>query len=218
MVMGAPIHAQETLTVTEFEHRLGAGSIQLLDVRTAAEFQSAHLKNALQADWNNKAQFADRIQYLDKTKPVLVYCASGVRSAAAAKWMLDNGFTSVQNMKGGLTAWKLEGKPVIAVSPVAQMKLQEYAQLVNSSKIVLVDFGASWCPPCKQMEPVLNQLVKDLAGKFTLQKIDADIATDVMKANGVESIPAFVIYKNGKEVWRKNGVVSMEELKASLLK
>jgi rhodanese-related sulfurtransferase len=72
-----------------------------LDVRTAGEYQSGHFKNSLQADWLNKEQFTDRIKYLDKNKPLLVYCASGVRSGAAAKWLLENGFTDVQNLKGG---------------------------------------------------------------------------------------------------------------------
>ncbi len=208
--------AQDGLPAADFEKRIHAQKPQLLDVRTAAEYQSGHINNALQADWLNKDQFADRIQYLDKDKPLLVYCASGVRSAAAAKWLYDKGFKDVQNLKGGLTAWKLEGKVVEGPPAKPQLTVDQYKQLSSSADIVLVDFGAEWCPPCKKMEPVLEQLETAFSGKYTLVKVDGGMDTDVMKAEKVDALPVFVMYKKGKEVWRKQGVVELEELKKLL--
>lgn len=208
--------AQDGLPVAEFEKRINTQQPQLLDVRRADEFQSGHLKNALQADWLNKDQFAERITYLDKTKPLLVYCASGVRSAAAAKYLLEKGFTDVQNLKGGITAWKLDGKPVDAVSGKPQMTTGQYAELVKSAGVVLVDFGAEWCPPCKKMEPVLQQLQQELAGKFSFVKVDGGLDINIMKSQQVEKLPVFVVYKNGTEIWRKQGVVELSELKEKL--
>lgn len=210
------IHAQDGLATAEFEKRINTRQPQLLDVRTAGEYQSGHIKNSLQADWLNKEQFTDRIKYLDKNKPLLVYCASGVRSGAAAKWLLENGFTDVQNLKGGMVSWKLEGKPVEAVDAKTQLTVEQYKELSKSGDIVLVDFGAEWCPPCKKMEPVLQQLQKELAGKFKLVKVDGGIDINVMRSQKVETLPVFIIYKNGKEIWRKQGVVDLSELKASL--
>lgn len=209
---GCQAGAQEVLKVTSFEQAMHEGHPQLLDVRTAGEFQSGHLANALQADWLNKSQFADRVQYLDKQRPVLVYCASGVRSAAAAKWLKQNGFADVKSMDGGMTAWKLQGKPVIAPDAKPQMSQAEYNTLVQSADVVLVDFGADWCPPCKQMEPVLEKIKKDYAGKFKLVKVDGGNDIDVMKAQGVSALPVFIIYKKGKQSWRQQGVVSGDEL------
>lgn len=211
-------NAQDGLPPAGFEKRIQAEQVQLLDVRTAGEFQSGHLKNSLQADWLDKAQFAERIKYLDKSKPLLVYCASGIRSAAAAKYLQSNGFKEVQNLKGGLTAWKLEGKTIEAPSGSAQMTLDQYQGLTQSAEVVLVDFGAEWCPPCKKMEPVLAQLQKDLAGKFKLVKVDGGLDIDVMKSQNVETLPVFIIYQNGKETWRKQGVVELSELKEKLAK
>jgi rhodanese-related sulfurtransferase len=210
------IHAQDALSSAEFEKRVVTQQPQLLDVRTAGEYQSGHIKNSLQADWLNKEQFTDRIKYLDKSKPLLVYCASGVRSGAAAKWLLENGFIDVQNLKGGMVSWKLEGKPVEAVDTKMQLTIDQYNELSKSGDIVLVDFGAEWCPPCKKMEPVLQQLQKELTGKFKLVKVDGGVDINVMKAQKVESLPVFIIYKNGKETWRKQGVVELPELKAKL--
>jgi rhodanese-related sulfurtransferase len=206
------LFAQDGLPVAEFETRIHTQQPQLLDVRTAGEYQSGHLKNSLQADWLNKDQFADRIKYLDKSKPLLVYCASGVRSAAAAKWLLEKGFTDVQNLQGGITAWKLQGKPVEALSGTTQLAIGKYNELISSANTVLVDFGAEWCPPCKKMEPVLQQLQKEIPARYTLVKVDGGIDIDVMKAQKVDALPVFIIYKNGKETWRKQGIVELSEL------
>jgi rhodanese-related sulfurtransferase len=216
LLVSCQSQAQDGLTAAEFEKRIQRGESQLLDVRTAGEFQSGHLKNSLQADWLNNKEFTERIKYLDKSKPLLVYCASGVRSAAAAKYLLAKGFTSVQNLKGGLIAWKLEGKTVEQPAGATQMTLDAYKAFTTSAGVVLVDFGAEWCPPCKKMEPVLNQLQKELAGQFKLVKVDGGMDVDVMKSQQVESLPVFIIYKNGKETWRKQGVVELSELKEKL--
>lgn len=211
------VSSQDEISPAEFEKKINAQQSQLLDVRTAGEYQSGHLKNSLQADWLNQEQFADRVQYLDKNKPLLVYCASGVRSAAAAKWFLKNGFTNVQNLKGGLISWKLEGRPMDGVDDNTQMSVDAYNQLTTSNQVVLVDFGAEWCPPCKKMEPVLQQLQKELPNQFKLVKVDGGNDLDVMKAQKVDALPVFIIYKNGKEVWRKQGVVAFAELKQQLV-
>ena len=210
------VSSQDEISPAEFEKQLAAQQSQLLDVRTAGEYQSGHLKNSLQADWLNQEQFADRVKYLDKSKPLLVYCASGIRSAAAAKWLLNNGFTNVQNLKGGVTSWKLEGRPMEGADDNTQMGIDDYNQLTISNQVVLVDFGAEWCPPCKKMEPVLQRLQKELPNQFKLVKVDGGNDLEVMKAQKVDAIPVFIIYKNGKEVWRKQGVVAFTELKQQL--
>ena len=208
--------AQDGITTADFEKRMQTQHPQILDVRTAGEYRSGHIKNSLQADWLNKSQFSDRIQYLDKNKPLLVYCASGMRSGQAAKWLLDKGFTDVQNMKGGLTSWKLEGKPVVSMNIKEQLSIDKYKAFTTSADIVLVNFGAEWCPPCVKMEPVLHQLQKDLSGQFSLIKVDGGLDIDVMKAMEVDALPVFILYKKGKEVWRKQGVVELAELKQKI--
>ena len=204
------------LTTTAFQQKMATPKIQLLDVRTAGEYQSGHLKNSLQADWNNQAEFTRRVKYLDKDKPVLVYCASGVRSAQAANWLAANGFHDVQNMQGGLSAWKMEGKPVEAPANAKQLAIQQYNAGVKAESVVLVDVGAEWCPPCKKMEPVLAQLQKELSGSYSLVKVDGGNDIDVMKELKVTDLPVFIIYKNGKETWRQQGVVELSELKKQL--
>lgn len=205
------------MSVDDFEKNLDTAKIQLLDVRKPEEYKAGHLNGAFQADWLDKKQFEERVQYMDKSKPVYVYCLVGGRSAAAANWLAEKGFKNIVNMQGGVAAWKKEGKPLVAISSVPQMKAEEYNQLVHSFSLVLVDFGAEWCIPCKQMEPILEQLQKEHK-EFKLVKIDAGVQDEIVKTYNVEGLPVFILYKNGKEVWRQEGVVDKKEFEQLLKK
>jgi thioredoxin len=204
------------LTADEFEKAITTDSVQILDVRTKGEFNSGYINNALQADWNDSKEFERRIAFVDKNKPVYVYCLAGGRSAAAAEKLRKQGFKNVLELKGGINAWKAGNKALVGKSTEKQMTVEAYNNTIAGSKVVLVDFGASWCPPCKQMEPILQKVEKDLAGKFTLLKVDGGKDEDLVKLHNVTALPVFIIYKDGKEVWRKDGVVSEEELKKQL--
>lgn len=200
----------------DFEKGISAGNVQVLDVRTAGEYKSSHIKNALQADWNNQQQFMERIIYVDKDKPVYIYCLVGSRSNAAANWMRSNGYKNVVELQGGINAWKRENKPVEGSSNMPQMTMEQYNDSLLKDKTVLVDFGAEWCPPCIKMNPVLDELEADKDLKFSLLRIDAGVHTNLMKELDLEPIPVFIIYKKGKEVWRRQGIVSREELRKQL--
>lgn len=199
-----------------FEKGLSEEKAQVLDVRKASEFKTGHLKNALQADWTNKDQFFERVKYVDKDRPVYIYCLVGGRSSAAASWMRENGFKKVVELSGGINAWKNAGKQLEGVVEQKQMTPDEFALSIPADKTVLVDFGAEWCPPCVKMEPVLAAIKADASLKFDFIKIDAGIHTELMKVQQIEAIPVFIVYKNGKETWRKQGIVSQEELTAQL--
>jgi thioredoxin len=89
--------------------------------------------------------------------------------------------------------------------------MDSYMGQVQSTTHVLVDFGAEWCPPCRKMEPVLESFMKANAGKLTLVKMDGGVEDQLMKSLKVEALPTFILYKNGKEVIRKQGLVTQEE-------
>lgn len=202
------VFAQQDLDVNAFQQQIAEKNIQLLDVRTIGEYNSGFIKNALQADWTNQAQFVDRTQYLDKSKPVYVYCASGGRSGAAVAALRAKGFTAY-NLAGGITAWKRASKPVEGLSMAGKISASDYTALIKQADLVLIDFGAQWCPPCKKMEPTIAALKsKKIA---SVQYVDGGVNTDLMSVANVEAFPTFILYKKGKEVWRKQGIVSLEE-------
>ena len=218
MITACSLNGQQANAINPdaFLKAIGAGKIQVLDVRTADEYKSGHINNALQANWLDKNEFNDRTSHLDKNKTVYIYCLSGGRSGAAAEVLRTKGY-NVINLEGGINAWKRESKPLVGVDPNAkQTSMASYEGQVRSTNIVLVDFGAEWCPPCKKMEPVVDAFMKQNNKKLTLVKMDGGIETVLMKSLKVEALPTFILYKNGKEVKRKQGLVTQEEFNSWL--
>ncbi len=199
------------LEVNAFEQALSDKNIQLLDVRTAGEFGSGHLAGALQADWTDRAQFTDRTSHLDPKRPVFVYCLSGGRSAAAADYLRSKGF-QVTNMSGGISAWNRAGKPLEGASGKPETSRSEYDKLIRSAPTVIIDFGADWCPPCRKMEPVLTAFMKGKSDAVVkLVKMDGGVETELMKTLGVSALPTFILYHNGEEHKRFQGVKDSAE-------
>lgn len=216
-ILSCTAQTKNLLTPDEFEKEITTKKdIQVLDVRTPGEFFSGHIKNALQADWNNKTEFERRIGFIDKNKPVYVYCLAGGRSAAAADKLRKAGYTNVYELSGGTNAWRAANKPLEGATTEKQMTADEFNKLVTASKIVLVDFGATWCPPCKQMEPVLKSLEENNKGKYTLVKVDGGRDQDILQAYKVTALPVFIVFKDGKEVWRRDGTATEKELAEQL--
>lgn len=204
------------LTADEFQKNISSADIQLLDVRTPAEYNSGHIKNSLQADWTDKKEFNRRIEFIDKNKPVYVYCLVGGRSGAAAKEMRAMGYEHVYELTGGINAWKAANLPLEGKTDEKQMSIEQFNAAVKTPGTVLVDFGAEWCPPCKKMEPVLKSLQDNNTGKFTLVKVDGGKDTDILKQYSVTQLPVFIIFKNGKQVWRKDGIATEKEMAEAL--
>lgn len=200
------------ISVQDFAKGISRNNIQLLDVRTQNEYNSGHLKNAFLVDWIDKQAFSQRIQYLDKNKPVYTYCLSGGRSQAAAQWLQQQGFKEVHNLDGGMIAWKNENEPVEGVKQVPQLTAIQFTKTLPADKTVLVDLGADWCPPCKKMEPVVKDLQKGHGDAFQLVTVNGGEQEVLARELNADSFPTFIVYKNGKEVWRTEGVTTKEEL------
>jgi rhodanese-related sulfurtransferase len=191
----------------------------LLDVRTPGEFGERHLAGALNIDYNG-ADFDARIEKLDKTQPVYVYCLSGGRSAAAAQTLTDIGFTKVYEMKGGISRWIAENHPVEAknFNPNKGMSLQELQSMLQAAQdsVVLVDFNAAWCAPCKKMKAFMPALIKDCSGKLKVIYVDYDNNPQLVSAMKVASIPALMLFQDGIEMKRYAGFVPQEDLKVAI--
>lgn len=206
-------NAQKTdISVIQFKEGISKQDIQILDVRTQAEYNSGHLKNAFLADWTQPKVFEERIKSLDQNRPVYTYCLSGGRSSAAAEKLRQQGFKEVYNMEGGIMAWKAAQMPVEGTPTTKPMSMEEYLALIPKDKTVLVDIGAVWCPPCKKMEPVIADLVQNNKNSFELVIIDGGAQGRLAGQLKADAFPTFIIYKKGKETWRQSGIVSKETL------
>ena len=204
-----------TISAAAFKEAIAQKEVQVLDVRTAAEFNGGHIQHALQANWLDKKEFADRTQHLDKAQTVYIYCQAGGRSASAQTYLAEQGY-KVINLEGGMSNWKMNNFPVEGSGDKAQMRVTDFEKTIASNDYVLVDVGAEWCPPCRKMLPVLAELKQKSAHPFYFLAVDGGIDIEVMKAIHSEGLPTFILYKNGKEVWRNQGITTLAAFTAAL--
>ncbi|MEO8761588.1 MAG: thioredoxin [Bacteroidia bacterium] len=86
----------------------------------------------------------------------------------------------------------------------------------NSDKLVLVDFWAEWCGPCRMVGPIVEELAKEYEGKAVIGKINVDNNPNVSMEFGVRNIPTILFFKNGKVVDKQVGAVPKAQLAAKL--
>ncbi len=93
------------------------------------------------------------------------------------------------------------------------INMAEAKELINSGKVVVIDFFATWCGPCQMYKPVFGEVAQEMTDvEMALIDIDQDI--DFAGENGVMGVPTTIIFKDGKEVARFDGFKPAEELKA----
>jgi rhodanese-related sulfurtransferase len=102
---------QDRVDASTFQARMKEAGAQLVDVRTPEEFAKGYIAGAVNNDWLEEG-FLDRAKTLDKSKPVLLYCAAGGRSEEAVAAMKKAGYTNVVDLEGGFNGWKRSNLPV----------------------------------------------------------------------------------------------------------
>ena len=90
--------------------------------------------------------------------------------------------------------------------------MSKFNEIINSETPVLVDFFATWCGPCKVMTPVLQDVAAKMGTAARVIKIDIDKNPIAANNYQVKGVPTFIIFKNGKQIWRQSGVVPLEML------
>ncbi|MDT4860287.1 Thiosulfate sulfurtransferase GlpE [compost metagenome] len=213
-------HAQTTdtrLSAKEFARKIQkTPGAQVVDVRTPSEFKAGHIKDASNVDISS-GEFKSMASALDKSKAVFVYCLSGGRSASAAKYLRSEGYKEVYEMPGGMMEWRNKDMPEVRLTVTSEgMSVAEYEAMLSSGKIILVDFYADWCAPCKKMKPFIEKISQDIADRVTVIRVDADQNSRLCKALGVSALPVLKIYQEGKETWQHTGFVDEATLRAKL--
>ena len=111
-----------------------------------------------------------------------------------------------------LNYYKMKKTPVVEDNgKIKKLSDQNFEHQIKSG-VMLVDFWATWCMPCKMMAPVLNNLSEELTGNASVGKLDVDQNRAASAKYGVRSIPTLVLFKNGKEVNRFVGVKTKDFL------
>ncbi len=93
------------LDKTAYAEAIALHKAKPIDVRTATEFQSGHIKSAKNIDFFNFSNFKKSFEMMDKDQPVFIYCRSGARSQKAARKLVDMGFSNIYDLKGGYISY-----------------------------------------------------------------------------------------------------------------
>ncbi|WP_423215755.1 thioredoxin [Streptococcus equinus] len=94
---------------------------------------------------------------------------------------------------------------------VKQITTKSFEQDIQSG-VTLVDFGATWCPPCQVMEPIIEELSEDFSGRASVSKVDVDESPELAQQFNIRSIPTVILFKNGKPVDATLGVQAKKVL------
>lgn len=204
-----------TIETSAFSEKIKATpNAQILDVRTPEEFASEHIENAVNINWLAD-DFIIKANKIDKSKPVFVYCKSGGRSAKASEKLQELGFKNIYELQGGILKWNTSQLSNPS-DKIIGMCSQEYGELLNSDKKVLIDFYAEWCAPCKKMTPYLLQMQKNLADKVVIIRLNADENKTLIKEMKIDELPTLLLYENKEIKWKHSGFISEEDLKKQL--
>ncbi|MCV6630184.1 MAG: thioredoxin [Flavobacteriaceae bacterium] len=90
--------------------------------------------------------------------------------------------------------------------------MSTFKDLIQSNPLVLIDFYADWCGPCKMMGPILKQVKDQIGESANIIKIDVDQNQALAAKYQVRGVPTLMLFKDGQQVWRQSGVVQANDL------
>ncbi|MBO0323694.1 thioredoxin [Muricauda sp. CAU 1633] len=84
--------------------------------------------------------------------------------------------------------------------------------LIDADQLVLIDFSAEWCGPCKMLAPILKQVKDELGDSVKIVKIDVDKNQSLASKYQVRGVPTMLLFKKGEQLWRQSGVLQKSEI------
>ena len=94
--------------------------------------------------------------------------------------------------------------------------METFKDVISSDQLVLVDFFATWCQPCKMMHPILEQVKEVLGDRIRIIKVDVDKYGVTASQYGIQSVPTLMLFRRGEVLWRTSGVMQKSELLATI--
>lgn len=90
--------------------------------------------------------------------------------------------------------------------------MANFNELINKSKLVLVDFSAEWCGPCQTLAPILKEVKDHFGDQLSILKVDVDRNQALAKNFAVQGVPTMILYRDGAQVWRQSGLLTKSQI------
>ena len=90
------------------------------------------------------------------------------------------------------------------------------SEILDGESPAMVDFGAPWCPPCRSLEPIIEELVDEFGDKVTIGAVNVDDCRETAGKYGIMSVPTIIFFKNGEEVERLVGLSPKDVIKTKI--
>ena len=88
----------------------------------------------------------------------------------------------------------------------------DFPALVQDDKLLVVDFFATWCGPCKKLSPTLDEVSEEFGDRVNIVKVDVDESEDLAMTYGIRSVPTVLFFKNGQQVDKFVGTLPKSEI------
>jgi thioredoxin 2 len=105
-----------------------------------------------------------------------------------------------------------KSKLIIPDSPINITSSNFEKEVIKHPGIILLDFWATWCPPCRMIAPILNEIAREKKGEIKIGKIDTDKENSLAYEFQISSIPTLILFQNGKQINRISGAMSKQNL------
>lgn len=200
------------LELNDFKAKVSEPNAQVLDIRSEEEYKKEHIAKAINI--SSDADFKAMSNLLYSDVPTYIYGNTESEAILVAQKLNALEFKDLFVLKGGFSDWKGAGLPVEAQK---EKKIYEsdtipFEVARNGSKLVVADFNAVWCKPCKMLEPFIHRLHDNRSDEVIVYSIDTDKRKDLMEEYKAYSIPLVLFMKNNKILYRSEGYMEEAEL------
>jgi len=202
----------KTLVAEDFYSEIQTNNGQVIDVRTPEEFKEGFIEGAVNINFNAD-NFTTQISNVPKDETIYLYCLKGVRSENAAKKLNSLGYKNIISLKGGIEAWQAAKLPLVMPENITKTnkpalkkyRTTEFDSIIKGKKLVFVDFNATWCGPCKAMQPYVDKIKDTREKEVTVLSIDTDANPELAARYKINQIPAIYLFKKGKTLYNEVG-------------